>query len=121
MLSPARGVRGSRSRLHSRSRVSSVLLGEPPYCAYVYVPTNELGDPRSEPGNWNVRIKLAAHPSVAAPPYIDLPLIPVSRSLSCRLLPTLSFSPVTAISASGPSVLIGLSTGLLIKSKLSRN
>lgn len=57
MLSPARGARDSRSRLHlrsrlhSRSRVSSVLLREPPYCAYVYVPTNELGDPRSEPGN----------------------------------------------------------------------
>lgn len=36
----------------------------PTYCAYICVPTNELGDPRSEPGNWNVRIKLAAHPSV---------------------------------------------------------
>lgn len=36
--------------------------------------TNELGDPRSEPGNWNVRIKLAARPSIAAPltlPFID--------------------------------------------------
>lgn len=38
--------------------------------------TNELGDPRSEPGNWNVRIKLAARPSIAAPlslPFIDQP------------------------------------------------
>lgn len=71
----SREARGSRSRLHSRSRlysrsrVSSVLLREPSYYAYVYVPTNELGDPRFEPGNWNVRIKLAAHPSVAVRLY----------------------------------------------------
>lgn len=101
MLSAARGARGSRSRLHSR--VSSVLLREPPVlCLRVCVSTNELGDSRFEPGNWNVRIKLAAHPSVAA--YIDLPLISVSRSLSCRLLPPPSLSSVTAISASGPNV-----------------
>jgi len=78
MLSPARRARGLRSRLHSR--VSSVLLRESPYCAYMYVPTNELGDPRSEPGNWNVRIKLAAHPSVAV--RISIFLLSLSLVLS---------------------------------------
>jgi len=121
MLSPTRGARGLRSRLHSRSRVPSVLLREPTYCAYICVPTNELGDPRSEPGNWNVRIKLAAHPSVVVCLYRSSSYPCLSFSLSCCLLPLLSFSLVTAISASGSSVLIGLSTGLLIKSKLSRN
>lgn len=67
----SREARGSRSRMHlrSRSRLSSVLLREPPCYAYVYAPINELGDPRFEPGNWNVRIKLAAHPSVAVRLY----------------------------------------------------
>lgn len=75
-----------------------------PSAVPMYVATNELGDPRFEPGNWNVRIKLAAHPSVAARLYRSSSYPCPPFSLSCRLLPPLSLSPVTAISASGPSV-----------------
>lgn len=101
-----------------RSRVSSVLLGEPP-CLRVC--TNELGDPRSEPGNWNVRIKLAARPSrpPLLPPVLSCPspspriyrsrprrsLLPLPFALGPSRVPpfatALSLSPTAAISASG--------------------
>lgn len=55
--------------------------------------TNELGDPRSEPGNWNVRIKLAARPSIVAP----FPLIYRSTPLLPFVPFFLSLSPFTAI------------------------
>lgn len=86
VISPSRAC-GSRSRL--RSRVSSVLLREPPR---IRVRTNEPGEIRDlNLGNWNVQIKLRGGPRPSWPPIYRSALPPLlylpSRAAIATVIP----------------------------------